>query len=139
MSEDKLKLEASMNQIYELTVTIQNLKNKISSAKDDTIIDVLKKILPVLDNFDRAVSTVPKDSKDTTVQGFIYIHQQLNNILNELNVNEIPTKTFNSDMHEVVGKVKKEKDSNSEIAEVVEKGYMLGKKILREAKVKIFE
>jgi len=94
------------------------------------------KFLPALDSLETASKTEKSGGSSVTAQGLELSVNQFRKILQELGVEEVDTKeTFDPHVHEAV-EVVLGKASNK-IVGVVEKGYKLGDKILRPAKVRV--
>lgn len=113
--------------------TEEERTNLLKSASKDTIL----KILPVLDNFDRALKHVPKDlEKDEWVNGLISIKGQLENVLKEHGLEFIESigKEFDHHLHEAISFVEG-KGKDSEIVKEYEKGYLLNGQVIRPARV----
>ncbi|NNC94739.1 MAG: nucleotide exchange factor GrpE [Chitinophagales bacterium] len=107
----------------------------IQTAGKDIIID----ILPVIDDFQRAMDS-SEDAKDTTavVEGMKLIYHKLENTLKNkgLQVMESIGEDFDSEIHEAVAEVPVEKKGmKGKVIDEVEKGYLLNDKIIRFAKV----
>ena len=106
------------------------------SIYSDAYSDALKSILPVLDNLERAESCKEFDglSKglELTLKSFV-------DTLTKLGVEEIESmgKTFDPNVHNAVFHVEDEEHGESEIVEVLMKGYKRGDKVIRYAMVKV--
>jgi molecular chaperone GrpE len=106
-------------------------------------IDSMLRILPVIDNFHSATEHIPAEQKEVPwVVGIMYIQKQLEDILKENGVTEITVKVgdeFDPTFHEAIAdnEVKEdgEKDLDNKIKKVVVKGYKLGEKVIRAARV----
>lgn len=101
---------------------------------------VMVSLLPVLDDFDRALQQTAASEENKDIQGFLLIANKLNDILTskglklvELNNGE----TFNADLAEAVTQIPAGEDMKGKIVDVIEKGYCLGEKIIRFPKVVI--
>ena len=95
------------------------------------------KVLPVLDNFERAMKEVPEGQEGSEwIAGIAQIHKQFKDVLGKQRVAEIPTEgqKFDPNLHEALMQGPGEKDM---IVEEMEKGYMMGERVLRPAKVKV--
>lgn len=102
--------------------------------------DIVEKILPVVDNFERGIMAVPEENKeDSFVQGMEKIYKQLMTVLGEAGVTPIEAigKEFDPNFHNAVMHVEDENFKENEIAEVFQKGYKKGDKIIRYAMVKV--
>ncbi len=115
---------------------IERFSNVIESANEELIL----KILPVLDNLEKAEKNVPENLKETDyIKGIVQIKKQFENILKDLGVEKIEClgKRFDPHFHEVVDKVDSEEESKGVIVEEVTTGYMMHNKLLRPARVKV--
>tara|TARA_B100000927_G_C16435844_1_gene457578 strand:+ start:42 stop:548 length:507 start_codon:yes stop_codon:yes gene_type:complete len=99
--------------------------------------ELITNLLPVLDNFERSINANNYSDKD----GPVLIFKQLKSELEKKGLKEIENpigKTLDTDFHEAITNIpapsKKEK---GKVIDVIEKGYMLGEKVLRYAKVVI--
>jgi len=100
--------------------------------------ELMCKILPILDNLERAEEGMPEEKKDDEYfKGFLQIKNQVRDLLKNFGVEEIEAlgKKFDPNFHEVVGEA--EGGESGEIKEVLQKGYTLQEKVIRPAKVKI--
>ena len=103
--------------------------------------DLILEILPVLDNFERAISmneNVGEEAK-TFIDGMKMVHQGLISALNKYGVSEIEClgKKFDPTLEQAV-MTAEEKDKESDIVlEVYQKGYILKDKLIRPAMVKV--
>ena len=116
----------------------ERLEQTIDRAKTGMI----EELLVVIDNLDRAEATVKeKHKKDTVVQGFLQIAQQLRKFLAEKGVEEIEAigETFDPSLHEALGTVKSKKYKSGKVAKQIEKGYTFKGRLLRATKVQISE
>jgi molecular chaperone GrpE len=109
--------------------------NLISSAGKD----VISSMLPVLDNFERAIAT-NENLEDLAAikEGFNLIFNQLKGILESKGLKPMEAKglSFDSDVHEAIANVPApEEELKGKVIEDVEKGYYLNDKVLRFAKV----
>lgn len=94
--------------------------------------EFLLKILPIVDNVERAEKTISD-------QGFVQIAMQLKQFLKDYEVQELKAEgeKFSPEFHEAVGEVEKEGVEPGTIVEVLQKGYTLHGKLIRPAKVTI--
>jgi len=101
--------------------------------------ELILKILPVLDNLERAHKHIPKEiEKSGWIKGFVQIKNQLESILKDFGVEKIEAqgKKFNSQEHEAVGRAKNVKGQDTKrMVKVVQDGYKLNGKVIRPAKV----
>ncbi|HWA33162.1 MAG TPA: nucleotide exchange factor GrpE [Cyclobacteriaceae bacterium] len=98
---------------------------------------LLKSLLPVVDDFDRAEKSF-KDKNDKEAEGFFIIQNKFKKVLDQTGVKSMETKAgdeFNPDLHEAITSVPADDKLKGKIVDVVEKGYVLNDKVIRFAKV----
>lgn len=104
--------------------------------------DVLKVMLTVLDDMHRAVAASEKSDDFAALrEGEKLVLQKFEEALRQKNVTEIDAldKEFNPDFHEAVARFAAGEDKKGLVIDVVQRGYMLGDKVLRYAKVVVGE
>lgn len=104
---------------------------------------VLINILPVKDNFERALKSID-DAKDVEAlkEGVNLIYSNFNDFISQNGVTEIEAinKEFDTDIHEAITKIPApSKDLKGKVVDCVEKGYLLNDKVIRFAKVVVGE
>lgn len=102
--------------------------------------ELILKILPVLDNFEKAEKEIPEDLKNNEyLKGIFQIKKQLEEILKNLGVERIEclNKKFDPKLHEAVEEIKVDGKESQIVVEEVLAGYKLKGKLIRPAKVKI--
>ena len=118
-----------------LTADLANFNKRITKEKAMWSVlartGVLTPLLSVIDNFDRAIE------KEQVSDGIKMIHTALGEFLKQAGVQEVSYDEFNPEMHEALMQVDSEDKKSGEIIEVMQKGYTLGEKILRPAKVSV--
>jgi molecular chaperone GrpE len=120
----------------------RTLKEKIELTKSAGE-ELLKNILPIMDDFERGMKTINNASDITAIkQGIDLIYNKFRDFLNQNGVREIDAKNkeFNIDYHEAVTKIPAtKKDLKGKVVDVIEKGYTLNDKVIRYSKVVIGE
>ena len=104
--------------------------------------DVIKSMLSVLDDMYRAVAASEKSEDITALrEGEKLVLQKFEEALRQKNVTEIEAvgKEFDPDFHEAVARFAAGEDKKGKVIDVVQRGYMLGDKVLRYAKVVVGE
>lgn len=100
---------------------------------------VLVQILPIVDDFDRALAEHKKHADQDLsawIVGFEMISKELYKFLKSVHVTEIAASSaFDPELHEAVAQIEAPEVASGDIVEVVQKGYMLGEEVLRPAKV----
>lgn len=111
----------------------------ISSASGDLI----KELLPILDDFERAIEANKNaDDIEAVKEGIILVHTKMNKTLANKGLKEIEAKgnDFDAELHEAIAKFPATDESmKGKVIDVVEKGYYLNDKILRFSKVVVGE
>ena len=100
--------------------------------------ELISLLLPVIDDFERAIKLTSKENLDTSMEGFELIFQKLNSLLEKQGVKKMEIKTgddFDPDFHEAITKIASKKNLKGKIVDVIENGYMLDDKVIRFAKV----
>ena len=120
----------------------RTLKEKIDLQKSANE-NLLQAILPVADDFDRAMQSVD-EAKDIEAvkEGMKLISGKFSAFLNQQGVKEIDAvkKEFDTDLHEAITKIPApSKKLKGKVVDVVQKGYFLNEKVLRFSKVVIGE
>ena len=102
--------------------------------------DIIEKILPVVDNFERGLAAVAEDDKeDPFVQGMDKIYKQLMTTLDGIGVKPIEAvgQEFNPDFHNAVMHEENEEVGENTITEEFQKGYMYRDSVVRHSMVKV--
>ena len=131
-----LRLQAEFDNYRKRT-----LKEKMSLVESGGE-NVIKALLPVVDDVDRALAAMEKSDDVEALRGGVrLIAQKFNEVMRQQGVSEIEAvgKEFDVDHHEAVARFPIEGKSSGEIIDVVQKGYKLGEKVIRYAKVVVAE
>ena len=103
--------------------------------------EVLQVLLPVLDDFDRAMVQIAKIEDEVLLKGVALIHEKLKNVLVSKGLEQVEIQVgdiFNADFAEAITQIPAPSDDLiGKIVDVLEKGYKLGDKIIRFPKVVI--
>lgn len=102
--------------------------------------DVVEKILPVIDNFERGLMTVPEEQKeDSFVQGMELVYKQIITALEELGVSPIEAvgQPFDPNLHNAVMAVDDDSLESGTVAEELQKGYLYKDSVVRHSMVKV--
>ncbi len=103
--------------------------------------EVLQSMLPVLDDFDRAMNEISKSNEEVLVKGVELIHEKLKSTLVSKGLEIVDVKAgdvFDADFAEAITQIPAPSDDlKGKIVDVIEKGYKLGDKIIRFPKVVI--
>ena len=137
MQDRYLRLSAEFDNYRKRT-----LKEKIELSQSGGE-SVIKSLLPVIDDFDRAMNSMRSTSDYNAVkEGLELIYSKINDFLKQNGVKEIEVmnEAFNGDFHEAVTTVAVEDDKlKGLIIDVTQKGYTLNDKVIRYPKVVVGE
>ena len=140
---EKLKeeLEKSKEQLLRTAAEFDNYKKRTDRERagiaEYAKCEVIKKLLPILDNIDRAAAA--DSSSDDYIKGIEMIIKQFSSLREALGIEEIGKagEAFDPNFHEAVMHIEDEAFGENEIAEVLQKGYKLGGTVIRAAMVKV--
>ena len=143
--EEKLnsEIEELKNQLLRLQADFVNYKNRTEREKSNSIIlaneGLILKLLPVLDNFNRAFTHV--NIEDEAIRGFVMIKEQFESILKTEMVEEIESDgaVFDPNLHNAVMTESKDGVESGIVLETFEKGYKIKDKVIRPSMVKVSE
>lgn len=102
--------------------------------------DVIEKILPVVDNFERGLAAVPEEEKtNPVIDGMDKVYRQLMTILTDMGVTPIDAvgKEFDPNFHNAVMHVEDEELGENVVAEEFQKGYLYKDTVIRHSMVKV--
>ena len=102
--------------------------------------DVIETILPLLDNFERAMTAIGEEDKDSAMaKGLAMIHDQFIEALKGIGLEEIEAlgQPFDPNLHNAVQHVEDEATDENTIVEVYQKGYTMKGKVVRYSMVKV--
>lgn len=137
------ELHKEKDKFMRLFAEFENYKRRTAKERQDLLKsagqDVIQSLLPVLDDFDRALVEISKSEDENLLRGVELIHSKLLSTLRSKGLEEIPvavSDAFDSDIHEALTQTTAPTlELKGKIIDVVEKGYKLGEKIIRYPKV----
>lgn len=137
------EIEAGKDRYLRTFAEFENYKRRTEREKIELYktagADVLKSLLPVLDDFERALKEIEKSGDQDLAKGVMLINNKLQETLRSkgLEIMDIrPGDDFNADRHEAVTQIPApEKKLKGKIVDVIENGYTLGDRIIRYPKV----
>ncbi|WP_409559641.1 nucleotide exchange factor GrpE [Flavobacterium sp.] len=145
-AEEQLQedLAKEKDKFLRLFAEFENYKKRTSKERVELFKtagqEVLQAMLPVMDDFDRAMAQISKSEDEALVKGVELIHEKLKSTLISKGLEEVEIKSgddFNADFAEAITQIPAGDDMKGKIVDVVEKGYKLGDKIIRFPKVVI--
>lgn len=134
------EIEALKDRLVRIASEYDNFRKRSVKEKEgsytDACEDVLKEILPVFDNLERAISV--EGSIDDLKKGIEMTMRQFSTALEKLNIEEISTECeFDPHLHNAVMHIDDEQYGTNEVVEVFQKGYKREDKVLRYSMVKV--
>ena len=147
----KEKKDKKDEQIAELTDKVkrqlaefENFRNRTEKEKSQMYAigakDVIEKILPVVDNFERGIKSIPEEEKESPVaSGMEMIYKQLMTVLTDLGVTPIEAvgQEFDPGLHNAVMHVEDEELGQNVVSEEFQRGYKYKDAVLRHSMVKV--
>lgn len=141
LKEQRKKSDEYYEHLKRNMAEFDNFKKRMTKEKESlyyTITsDVISDILPIMDNFEKAIDA--KTTDNSYKSGMEMIYTQLNDTLKKLGLEEIQALniTFDPNFHEAVMHVEDENYGEKEVIEVLRKGYKIGDKVIRHSMVKV--
>ena len=142
LEEEKAKYAELNDKYLRLFSEFDNYRKRTAKEKIDLTAtaseSVIKDILPVLDDFERALQNMEKNGNETDIQGVTLIFNKLKDILKKKGLEEIEAMgvEFNTDEHEALTMIPApEEDKKGKVLDVIQKGYKLNGKVIRFARV----
>ncbi len=144
IAELEAQIAAQKDQYLRLFAEFDNYKKRTLKEKAELIQtagkNVLGQMLPLIDDVERAMDAVKSaDNVDAVKEGMSLIHDKFIKFLDSNNVKEIETvgMPFNVDFHEAIAQVSMGDDKKGIVIDCTQKGYIMGDKVVRFAKVVI--
>lgn len=145
IKELKEQLASLQDKYLRQIAEFDNYRKRILKEKSELILNggekVISSLLPVLDDFERALINIKKGGDETTLlQGTELIYQKLLSTLESQGLSKIKTEKedFNTDFHEAVAMVPVDDESmKGKVVDCVQTGYTLNNKVIRHSKVAV--
>ncbi|MBK6750623.1 MAG: nucleotide exchange factor GrpE [Acidobacteria bacterium] len=127
----------------------ENFKYRMDREKRGSFIDQIANLaaqmLPVLDNLNRALDSVPSDAEKKSPEfqqlydGIVLVNQQLNEVFAGMGVTAIPTEgeEFDPNFHEAVATEERDDMPTNMVSDELLRGYRIGNKVIRHSMVKV--
>ena len=137
----KRELDDAKDRFLRLAAEYDNFRKRTTKEREtlygDASASTVTSFLPVLDNLERAAREACAD--EAYKKGIELILKQLLEILGKMNVAEIEAlgKAFDPNLHNAVMHIEDDSLGESVVAEVLQKGYIMGERMLRHAIVKV--
>ena len=138
----KESLKQEQDNYLRLFAEFENFKKRSSKERIELFKtagqDVIVSLLPVLDDFERAIKEADKSENAPEFEGFKLISNKFSEGLKSKGLDLVAVEAgdaFDSEVHEAITLISAGDDQQGKVIDVVEKGYKLGDKILRYPKV----
>ena len=136
--------DAFRSELLRARADYDNLQKRVRKDRagweDQAVRRFVRDLLPVVDNFERALASTAEGGRgDPLEEGIRITHQMMRRVLEDHSVSEIPAQgeMFNPELHEAVAEEPVEDRPTGEIVEVLQKGYRHGDSLLRPSRVKV--
>jgi len=144
LKEKDAKIEELNDKYKRLFAEFDNFRKRSEAEKTGRFTDgeivVLNKVLPLVDNFERAIANEPEELKDNAyVDGIRKSYRSFMDALASMGVTPIEAigQPFDANFHNAVMHVEDDEADENTIVDEFQKGYMLGDKVLRYSMVKV--
>lgn len=139
----QLDLQKEKDKFLRLFAEFENFKRRTSKERIELFKtagqEVMLAMLPILDDFDRALKEISKSEDQEMYTGVALINNKLRETLKNKGLEEVEVKegdTFDAEVHDAITQIPApSKKMKGKIIDVVEKGFKLGDKIIRHPKV----
>jgi molecular chaperone GrpE len=133
--------QAHLNDLKRLAAEFENYRKRVAREQESLASRaaerLVKELLPVADDLERALQAAEQHEEATLEEGVRLVHRQLAGVLEREGLAEIPTDgKFDPHVHEALLSQPSEADEGT-VIEVLQKGYSLGDRVLRPARVVI--
>ena len=138
----KAALEEKDNRVKRLQADFENFRRRTSKEREElanvVTQDLLKSMLPILDNFDRAMAAEQKDN-ESFQKGVEMIYTQLNETLKNAGLELIDTagQKFDPNFHQAVMRVEDPEREDDTVAQELQKGYIVKGRVIRPSMVQV--
>jgi len=143
IAEQKRLVEEHIDRYKRLQADFENHRRRTRQEKEDLSVvvaqNVLLDLLPVVDNFERALSSAATQDAATVLQGVEMIHRQFLQVLDKCGLATVEAvgQIFDPQKHEAVMRVEDENQVDGTIVEELQKGYTVRGKVIRPSMVKV--
>jgi molecular chaperone GrpE len=144
LAEAQAKASEYLEQLRRERASFENFRKRTDKEREEAnqnaTVDTLRKLLPVIDDFERAIANVPPDkANDEVIKGFSLIHRKLLTLLDSAGIKVLdPVGTpFDPAFHEALGQDDASSVKSGHVSAVLQKGYVYGERVLRPALVRV--
>jgi molecular chaperone GrpE len=132
------------DRLLRLAADFDNYKKRAARERQEYVAfaneRILKELLPVLDDLERALSAAEQHEEAQLEEGVRLVHRSLASLLERQGVKEIATEgKFDPHVHEALLAQPSEEKEPGDVLDVIQKGYTLGDRVVRPARVIVAE
>lgn len=138
------ELQKEKDKFMRLFAEFENYKRRTAKERLELFAtaseSVMTALLPVVDDFERALTQIKEDEKSQHIEGFRLIANKFKDTLTAKGLAEVKIEkgdSFDADISEAITQIPAGDDMKGKVVDIVEKGYQLGEKIIRYPKVVI--
>jgi molecular chaperone GrpE len=150
MSDERLEQEEQQEEqevddrLLRLAADFENYKKRVARERQEYIAfaneRLLKELLPILDDLERALDSAEQHEEAQLEDGVRLVHRSLASLLERHGVQQIPTDgKFDPHVHEALLAQPSEDAETGAVIDVVQKGYKIGDRVVRPARVIVAE
>ncbi len=136
--------EEYLDKLKRTLAEFDNFRKRTNQEKDSMFengaIFAIEKLLPILDNFERAIGSIKEEDKESAVyKGVVMIYKQMQDAFTSIGISEIEGEgsAFNPNIHNAVMHIDDDTLEENVVAEVLQKGYKYKEKVIRPSMVKV--
>lgn len=143
ISELKAQVEELKDKFLRVLADMDNLRKRTAREKEEfrqyALTDIFKDLLPIIDNFERALKIAEETDGKTFKEGIDLIYRMLLNYLARHGVKpiELQDNRFDPSLHQALASEESEEISEPQIKEELQKGYLIHERLLRPTMVKV--
>ena len=132
------------DRLLRLAADFDNYKKRAARERQEYVAfaneRILKELLPILDDLERALSAAEHHEEAQLEEGVRLVHRSLASLLERQGVKEIATEgKFDPHVHEALLAQPSEEKEQGDVLDVIQKGYTLGDRVVRPARVIVAE
>ncbi len=138
------KIEELQDRLARQMAEFDNFRKRTEKEKasmyDVGAREIIEKILPIVDNFERGISAIPEDEKETPfAEGMVMIYKQLTKMLEDAGVEVIEAegKTFDPQLHNAVMHIDDDSYGENVVSQELQKGYKYHGTVIRHSLVQV--
>ena len=144
LEQARKQSEEYLDRLRRSMAEFDNFRKRTEKEKEQEktkgVLEVISTVLPLLDNFERALASIPEEEKqNATAKGVEMMYQQFLGALKAIGVEEIPAEgePFDPNKHNAVTHIEDEKMDENIVCEVFQKGYSYKGQVVRYSMVKV--